>query len=514
MLTNIDLQIKTGLTTSDFIIKGATDFKYWAETLYDYTIKPYHIEWANNLTQQTRSSTIAARGLGKSLILGTLMPIWLSFYDYTPQTTNLKGIVIAAQNLSQSTKLMMNIRNHINKTELTQLLIPKTGDYTWTKKEINTTTDWKINVLPYSDNARGPHVPYLLMEEAGLFTDLEIYTDVFLPMIQRANGNAMLLGTPKTAYDLLARSQIPGSGYQISKYPLIKNGECILPEIFPPERIQQIRKDIGELSFAREYLLEIVGEGRAIKTQHIIDSLDPTETFTTLGTETGEYYIGADLALSPTGDYTVLTVIERYNGRYHIRKIEEYRGMSFDNQINTIATLYKQYNPVTLLIDESNFGGIVTQKLQTQYNIPAQSIKFLPTTRNTMLIRLINTFTSNKITIPRNPNCPTTLTLTDHLLDQISSLHSDKTRSGQDTYKASTKHDDSLMSLALALHAAGDTDNYQETAILTAKPPTNQTQQNKIIQDNYYETIQKMRQKPIKETKEYGSAFNKWLPHN
>ena len=511
MLTNIDLQIKTGLTISDFIIKGATDFQYWAETLYGYNIKPFHIEWANNFTTQKRSSTIAARGLGKSLILGALVPIWLSFYDYTLPTSNLRGVAIAAQNLSQSTKIMMNIRSHINKSELTQLLIPKSGDYTWTKKEINTTTDWRISVLPYSDNARGPHVPYLLMEEAGLFTDLSLYTDVFLPMIQRADGNAALIGTPRTAYDLLARSQLPGSGYQVSRYPLITNGECILPEVFPPERIEEIKKDIGELSFAREYLLEIVGEGRAIKTQHIIDSLDPTQMFTQLGTDTGEYYIGVDLALSPTGDYTVLIVIERYNGHYYIRKIEKYRGMSFDNQIDTIASLYRQYHPVLMLIDESNFGGIVTQKLQTQYNIPAQSIKFLPTTRNTMLIKLINTFTSNQISIPRHPNCPTTLALTEDLLTEISSLHSDKTRSGLDTYKVSTKHDDMMMSLALALHAVGDSNSETITDILIGPKQSDLPILRTIQQDNrYFETLPSMHSKPPKESKEFGSAFSKW----
>ena len=261
--------------------------------------------------------------------------------------------------------------------------------------------------------------------------------------------------TPKTDTDLLARAQLPNSGFVVKKYPAIIEGKPLWPEKFPMSKLERIRKEMGEIAFAREYLLELRSEAaQAIPNEVIIKCMDPEYRFENEAEAGGEYYIGADLAMSPQGDYSVFVVLKRIGDKLLISRIERYKGMDFGTQLQYLASLWQRFKPVKMLVDESVFGSAVVEELRNKYGVPALGFKFTPQNRNAILGQLINAMKDQKIVIPRHKDCPYTLNLTDKLVHELTGLYPDKTKTGLDTYKTVTKHDDCVMALALALQAA------------------------------------------------------------
>lgn len=465
MLTNDLLTEKTGLSIEEFIIKGATDFKFWVESLTEYKIMPFHLEWVKLFYDNKRTCILASRTIGKSTVLAQLYPLWMAFYERN------KNFLIVSHNMPLSTKHIMNMRQLIDSIELLQQLRPMDRGQSWTKTEINTSTGCSIFCKPYSDNIRGYTVPhYCLIDEASYLLDLLIYERAILPMVQRHNANLCMVGTPRSEVDLLAKIQLPNSGFIVKKYPLEdEHGGLLWPKEFSRKRLDTAKKELGEIGYAREILLKLVSEeSRSISSEAILKSLDTNLQLINQGTEGNEYYMGVDLAVSPVGDFSVYTIIEKTKGKnIIIRHIEKYRGMNPNSQTNLIANLYNRFKPRTGYIDISLVGPSIVTSLQTDFGISLKPFSFGPNKRNcsrnelfTNLISLFGTkdeyghLKDNKIVIPRDVNHFQTITLTKFLIDQLAGLYLGKTKTNLDTYLTTTKHDDFLDSLSLACQAA------------------------------------------------------------
>jgi len=458
MLTNQELAEQTGLDIVDFVKKGATDFKFWAETLFPkIKIMSFHLRWVDLFYTNERACIIAFRGSGKSTILGVFFMLWISFYHKD------KNMLIVSHSMRDSTKLIREMRKHINTVELlNNRLSPKNRNYTWTKTEINTATGCRILCKPYSDQARSEHVDYMLLDEASDFVDLTIYESVLLPMVLRYKGHIMTIGTPKTEIDLLAKLKEPDSRYLVEEYPAENDkGELLWEKVFPQKELNKIRKDQGEIAYAREYLLTLRGSGtQAISNEAIIQSFDDNLSLISKKSdeEDKHYFMGCDLALSPDGDYSVFTVVERTpDKKIIIRNIERVRGMDPESQARIISDLYLRFKPLVLYVDESVFGKSLIIRLQTEYHVPARSCKFDSYTRNSIIGNVVGIFNhpdGSRIVIPRNMNDAKTSMLTNELWKELTAVYPGVTKTGLDTYKTVSAHDDMLMSLGMACRAA------------------------------------------------------------
>lgn len=441
---------RTGMSIREFIARGATDFKFWVEALFPYRLKWFHVEWAKLYYNNKRVCIIAHRSSGKSTVLAVLFHLWMGFYEEN------KNFMIVSHNMSLSSRHIREMRRLIKDVELLHVLYPPDRGYSWTKTEIHLATGCKIFCKPYSENMLGYEaLHFCLIDEASCLKDLSIYERTLLPMLAHHDGHLCIIGTPKTDTDLLARAQLPNSGFVVKKYPAIIEGKPLWPEKFPMSKLERIRKEMGEIAFAREYLLELRSEAaQAIPNEVIIKCMDPEYRFENEGEAGGEYYIGADLAMSPQGDYSVFVVLKRIGDKLLISRIERYKGMDFGTQLQYLASLWQRFKPVKMLVDESVFGSAVVEELRNKYGVPALGFKFTPQNRNAILGQLINAMKDQKIVIPRHKDCPYTLNLTDKLVHELTGLYPDKTKTGLDTYKTVTKHDDCVMALALALQAA------------------------------------------------------------
>jgi len=180
----------------------------------------------------------------------------------------------------------------------------------------------------------------------------------------------------------------------------------------------------------------------------------PIRDLESIPTEGAEYYVGVDLAASPLGDYTVFAVIRKEQENLILAGMERYKGVNYKTQCRLLSNLYAKFKPRAILIDKSSFGDMLINELRVDYGVPCEGFLFTPQSRNMILTKLINLVLEGRLVIPRSAQDPYTISLTDVLIHELSGLYKDKTRSGLDTYKTVTRHDDVVMSLALAVHAA------------------------------------------------------------
>lgn len=465
MITNDSIIDSTGMCIEEVIAKGATDFKFFIETVTNFKLERFHLDWVRSYLNNPRTCITAFRGSTKTTTLGSLFPLWTMFYE-----DNIFFLTVSPVAARQSMKIVMETRRLIDNSELLEnRLKPEDKGYSWTTKHIRTANNCEMNIAPYSTTSKTYHPHYMLFDEAQEFRDLDIYRDTFMPMRNFHQAKVMVIGTPHSEADLLATLNLPGSGFKCLSYPIVDEaGEPLWPKRFPASMIPGIIRDVGEVSYARQYLLKLTsGKMRSISSEAILESLNPEIQLIPHGVEGGQYYMGVDLAISPDGDFSVYTIVEKTKGKQIIlRAMEECRGIPPNTQVDRIANLHKRFNPVRGYIDISMVGPSVQQSLLADYGIFLKPYKFEPAKRNSLISNLVSIFGTTdgktrkvrdcRMVIPRDTTHITTLVMTEKLIKELGGLYLAKTRTGMDTYHTTTRNDDKIISLSLACMAASE----------------------------------------------------------
>jgi len=332
----------------------------------------------------------------------------------------------------------------------------------WTKTEIETKNGCQMFVQPYTENMRSEHVNYILADEASLFRDLNIFDRACIPMASMWPGNICVIGTPMTEYDLLARCQLADSGYRISRYQAMKDGSPAWDWRYSMNDLEQKRKEMGEISFAREYLCEVVSEeSRCISSKSIAQACRPDTALLVNLTGDGTprtingtsmvptRYTGVDLAMSAHGDYSVSITLREHEGGFIIEHMDRRKGMGSQAHKEWLTHIWRGLRPIRMPVDKSQFGQYLIDDLNMA-GIPVEPFKFTPDSRKEILGGLFQMIDSGRIMIPRDPNDPITMTMTDALIHELASFVPTRTATGIETYKATSSHDDTVMALAVA----------------------------------------------------------------
>jgi hypothetical protein len=465
-----------GYKPRDFMRRCMTDFEFFAEKVLGLNIAPFHVEWANLFYTYKKSCILGFRGSGKTTITGIALPIWLLLFDRQLRVQRSHSspvhIMIISNTMAQSTKILHEIKTYIADIELLNRALMPSGSQKagtiWRGTEIQVKNGGKVMCKPYTEDVRGNHVDFLLMEEASLFRDLDIFTRACIPLVTAKSGHIMCIGTPMTEYDLLARCQLPNSGYKTHKHPLVtSSGESAWEWRFKTADIEKLKADLGELGFAREYMCEVLSEGsQAIDHKKLVSCLNPEcrldndldSSGKQIKDSDGSFrtplrFNGTDLAMSAQGDYSVSITLEELEdgkGTYILRHMSRERGMSFSRHKEWLNRIYNTFLPSKMKIDKAQFGQSLIEELRNQYSIPCEPIKFTSENRKEIITKVIQMVEGGRLIIPRDPNDPYTMMMTDQLIKELSSLIPTKTPTGKETYNTLTSHDDCLMALAIA----------------------------------------------------------------
>ena len=476
------------LDISAFLVQAQLDYKFFGEHVLGLDVQPYQAFWIDSFESKRRSCFTAPRGSGKTYALGVAFPIWKSAFN-----RDLKFLITAASK-DRAKDIVTELRNTIDRNELlSEILTPQGKATSWSTQGLRTKTDCQINVRAFTAKGiRGQHVDYALLDEGGEITDHQLYFSSFVPTVTQRGGKIVVIGTPQSEVDLLSILHEEERGYFCRTYSMWdeETQTSLWPSKFPKNELDKLRAEQGLMNFRREYLCEMVDEGaQPFPLTQVVSTYDPDEGFENLGRyyqvvkgnpeAWGEYYIGVDLALSPQGDYTVFTVVERLGTQLIIRNIHRIRGIDYHVQADLGKQLYESFKPRGMLVDKSNFGEPFVNDLR-EMGVPADTFKFTADNRNLILNNLVrivtNTFHKGgtpTMIIPRRSQDEICLTETATLTDELQKFIFDKTPAGFRTFRSTAKHDDTVMSLALAIYAATQfSDAKNVTAFVSREPET------------------------------------------
>lgn len=258
-MRKIEDMLEEGQTIEEFILECSLDFGYFVKRVLDMDYEWFHDEWFRAFHNYERSAIIAARGHGKTQMLGVNYALWYTFFHEN------KKFLIISKTKEQSTSILDELKKTIYNNELLQKLQPDHRSATWTKTEINTSTRCQILCKPYSNTIRGLHVDRALADEVAFYEDKNIFYYVFSPTLNVQKGHLMAISTPQSEGDLIM--ELYHNNQYFSKvYPAVdENEDPLWDEQFSKDRLEQIREEIGDLKFNREY--KCVERGTKILTK-------------------------------------------------------------------------------------------------------------------------------------------------------------------------------------------------------------------------------------------------------
>lgn len=441
-------------------IRGYIDFGYFARHFLNLEVKDFHLEWIDLIRKYRKVAILAPTGFGKTTILGIAYTLWLVTYE------KRREIMIVSNTLAQSTRILERIKKTIEENPKLNFLMPSNYRETWTKSEINTSTNCKIFVRPYTLSIRGLHLDYIICDEAATFKDVDIFFRYILTRIVAKRGRIACISTPVSPVDLMMQLKDPKHGFYFKVYPAIVDGKSIWEEKFPLEYLEQIRKEIGEERFEREYMCNPkVSEDAIFALGDIIECFDTGLSLQSRNTD-GLNFLGCDFAMSggTRADYDAYVVIRKFGDKNIILWLETEKGMSIESKVEKIKDFYFRYKPYKILLDESFVGKAVGERL-LQEGIGVEFIDFHSKNRKFMLDNLREIISSKRLVIPRNLEDSYTITMTDKLINQLASFKEEKSeKTGIVTYQAKG-HDDLVMALALACKGSEEQRTYEALII-------------------------------------------------
>ena len=442
-------------SVEELMFNARMDFKFFCEKILKLNndnkpiiIKKFHEEWVDAFLRNKRSLIAACRGSGKTSILSIYFPLWRMLYH------KQEKFLVVSNNLDNSKYLLGQVRNYIEDNEILNVLKPLSKNLSWTKTLLNTSTGCSVRCKPFSDSIRTLHVNWLILDEVSLYRDVEIYNSAVSPTIKRLGGHLMAIGTPRTLIDLMQKFK-ENKKFEFTEYPATKDGVLLFPEGLPQDVLDDAREEMGALDYNREYLLNITsGKDAPIPLGKIIKCFDGKSRFINSienDNQERKIFIGADFALSATGDWSVFTVVEKIGDNYVVLKMERMRGVHWREQICRFEKLNNDFKPIRILADASNFGRTFVSEMRAR-GLPVMGFDFAAKNKKELYVNLVNVFGGSEVTIPRDQNDSTTMSITDQLVEELTHIIVDR-ESSYKLYKSVAKHDDCVDSLALALEA-------------------------------------------------------------
>lgn len=301
----------------------------------------------------------------------------------------------------------------------------------------------KFRSADSGDNLRGATLDYIYLDEAA-YMRLDFINEVLLPMVTRTNGKVCAASTfngPNWFFEWYKEGQLEENWEQIKS---IKRTYLDLKDPDVEKTVLGIKKSMTKAQFNQEFLCRPVS-GNALFSN--VEDAVVTEDVSNYE----RVYIGMDIGVAQ--DYTVLTAlsenyevigIDRFNFKEEGMDSDEFKQRIKDfylhyDQDDRLAACYFEVNNNDLLFDD------LTDDERLYKMIPFHTTS---KTKPIMIRNLIKLFEEKKIFIPNDSN----------LIKELYDFRSKRNPITGNLQFSNTegKHDDMVMSLAIAAYCASE----------------------------------------------------------
>ena len=450
-------EILNGMDETLFDIIASKDPVFFGRRVLGFIVKPFHEEWLSMVRNNDKVMIVGPTGHGKSLIMAILLSIWKCYYK------NHFEIIIVSNTMEQSTKILERIKDNIMRNEMLLDLVPDKHNTKWSRTEIHLRSGCKIYCKPNNENIRSYHCDLLIADEVSQYTNHDVFFRHTMTRVTAKNGKLVGITTFRDELDLahkLTGKEGKKRGFVSKIYKAIEKDKPIFPELYSLQKLNEIKSSMGSLKFEREYMSNVMSvEDALFDPNSIVECFDENLGFSL---REGDYTVmGVDIAVGSgtSADFSVYTVVENIGRKTYIRRIEREKGMPIIHQINRIKELYRIYKCKNIYLDASSMGEGFVQELR-QEGLPVTPCDFSYKNRNDYLINLKRYIDEKRLVIPRKFEDDKCMTMGDILRKELSSFMVTKTPSGMVTYQSTSRHDDTVFSLALAVKGASTQKEY------------------------------------------------------
>ena len=428
----------------------------------------------------------AQRGSGKSTVLVILYPLFKTFlYDGTD--------VLLVSNIPKTAKRnLRKLKRFVNDNEILKskkFKNPDTGFIKWGENDIEYNSGL-IETISVGSTARGAHVPLVILDDvlrddnrvSKSYVRNFVLAELF-PTVSSTGGRLVVSGTPSDFDDILheisnskddlkgkqlKNGEISKKGFASYVFPAITNfakKKVLVPERFTFETLMQIRRTVGEINFAREYMMNALPDSSRIFSEGILRGcVDGKLQWKVKGEPGKVYVIGIDLASSASrnADFSCFVVLE-YDEERNVKIVREVvnERLTAEDQEERVVSLAKKFNNAFVYIEKNNMGEFLRQRLVNR-NINVEGFTTSgPSKQN--FIRFLRTEIVNKKLLFPPMEGPYEVVKT-----QLLSFGYKEVR-GKKVMEALSGHDDIVDALAAANIATQEFNRDFSTAILLKK---------------------------------------------
>jgi len=446
----------------DIATKAMFDFKFFVENVFNAEIPDFINEIVkeilNVLNDESKDgiAIILPRGHSKTWSITMFFAIWMMW-----RQDNFR-MCLTSSVLDQAESFMNEIQNKIRSSHFFDDILPQNTKKAWSSTRTYFTNESKYIIKTFNDSIRGTHVNLFfcddILREGKLSSDeiSKIFWGVLYPTIQTRGGKIILVGTPLYIGDLFSEIATKPS-FKVKKYQAVitdENGNWIKPlweKKFSLEKLAKIKETMSPILFEREYMCNPIAGSAGIFGPDILKR--QSDSFEISIPKKGcNYYLGIDIALSSQAraDYTVFTVIEKdENNHFWVRRLERYKGVSPGFIIERTEELDKIFNFIKIAPEDRGLsqGIVIDMKNINLHPQIAPKVEGFVTTKNNKELIISNL--SQHLNIGDLHILPN-----DVLFNELSSFCKVIDKNGKETFEGVGEHDDTVMSLGIALNAA------------------------------------------------------------
>ena len=353
--------------------------------LLTHTPPKFHLEMYEALKGQERLVIAAPRGFAKSTISSVIYPIWLACYKVKSEI----AIISASETLAVD--LVRKIKREF---ETNQKLIKFFGDQTtekWSESHIITKQIVSIRARGAEGQIRGFRPDCLILDD--IETDESVESEERRKKLKEwfykaclntmaVGGQLVIVGTIIHPLSLLQDILLNQKTWDRRKYQAYKDGiqepeNVLWKELWPHDRLQARKAEIGSFAFSSEYLNNpLFDETAPIKKEQIRYWSELPQQYSCAITVDPAYSDDA------TADYKVacLVAIDQNSNRYLIHYIRTHDSMG--TYIDSVLNLWlSNRNTVTGLglpnagVEKSFYSAFLKRAEERQLYPPIIEVK-------------------------------------------------------------------------------------------------------------------------------------------
>jgi hypothetical protein len=477
----------------DFILKCQNP-NFFMEHVLAYDLSSFHKDINDSALKERYLVVEIPRGHLKTTLMSKGYPIWRLWKEKNYE------LCLTSSSLQQSIKIMNEVQTLLETNPFLKHLVPTNRDFIWNKQQTFTTNGNQYYVKPFNDSARGAQPNIIVYDDILRIEDSEvtnedienIFWGTFMPMGQTKRSQHILIGTPRSVGDLFDDIEAKAKNNKLwkhIKYPCVTIDEFgvwkepLWKERFTIEELKEIQSNISPFRFSREYLCDPLADGSSLfSRQRLSEALDHSSEFT-FDREPGMVIIGLDIAFSKevSSDYTVLTVANLLQQPYEIKQIidgkEVFRTIEQPilikridrmkgTDIDLIESRYNSFQAQKITIDKST-GGVLIGKDLRDRGLSVDEQSFEPINRKSLLLNLWKIIDQGRLVFPyKEGGNSEQMVKICHA--ELFGMQSGRTKTDAETFISTTKNDDCVMSLALAVKDFSRKVNYNEQLVFSA----------------------------------------------